>query len=160
MAYPSVLWHWAALVFNADKCYFVGIVPGQRTLLKAMFVIISSLLLNVVNRAYRRRQVLKCQPEMAWNPPQFGKDILCGSLWQTATWSSNCFLASPGFEAKANVNTIKWNSDGGPRRGGWWKVIRRNDITGENKVQWLHLFPLAYYWSTGGKRALSFLFLQ
>lgn len=45
-----------------------------------------------------------------------------------------------------------------PERRRGWKVIRRNDITGENKVQWLHLFPLAYYWSTGGKRALSFLF--
>lgn len=52
------------------------------------------------------------------NPQQFGKDILCGSLWQTATWSSNCFLASPGFESRANVNTIKWDSDGGLRGEG------------------------------------------
>lgn len=129
MAYPSVLWHWAVLVFNADKCYFVGIVPGQRTLLKAMFVIISSLLLNVVNRAYRRRQVLKCQPEMAWNPPQFGKDILCGSLWQTATWSSNCFLASPGFESQSKCKYDQM-------RFWWWPETQR--VVKSNKKKWYH----------------------
>lgn len=38
-----------------------------------------------------------------------------------------------------------------------WEVIRRHDITGENKVQWLHLSLLVCYRAAKGEQSLSSL---
>lgn len=96
---------WAALLWSRETFCPVVMVRGQRACLSY------ALLTGEDER--------KCQGRIGGrNPLQSGKDILCGSCWQTATWSSNCFLASPRSEARANVNTIKWDSDGGLRGEG------------------------------------------
>lgn len=94
------------------------------------------------------------------NPQLFGRDVSRGSRRQTATSSCNFFFASIWVWSRSECKYDQMRFWWWPERQWGWEVIRRNDITGENKVQWLHLFPLAYYWSTEGKRALSFLFLH
>lgn len=73
---------------------------------------------------------------VSWRPEVGGHatqvlqgQLLALSLRSTTTWSSDCFLASPGFKARANVNTIKWDSDGG---------LGGREGVKSNKKKWYH----------------------
>lgn len=58
-----------------------------------------------------------------------------------------------GWSPKTMCNKIRFWSWTERQTG--WEVMRRRDITGENKVQWLHLSLLVCYRAAEGEQSLS-----